>query len=217
MTARRQQGFTLLEVMLVALLMGLAAAAVVLSINNDPVKDQLSKQARKFVAVTEMALQEVTLSGRWAGIVVEDDHYYFVVYDDEIQQATESEQAAKERRTKSNRPKWIPITHKRQFQKRYLEQGMEFELTVDGLPLKQDEDESESWFDEPFAEVESTLTKKFPEPQVMLFPSGEISAFELLLTAKNDQNEDIEVMVISDSLGRMKILETEQDFIEADL
>lgn len=49
-SARHQAGFTLLEVLLVAMLMGLVATAVTLSMGGARGDRELDKQARRFMA-----------------------------------------------------------------------------------------------------------------------------------------------------------------------
>ncbi|GLS83470.1 type II secretion system minor pseudopilin GspH [Paraferrimonas haliotis] len=210
MIRRRQSGFTLLEVMLVVLLIGMSAAAVVLSMSTNSVEDELKKQAQKFMAVTEIALQEATLSGRFAGILVEDNSYSFLVYDDEVRRATETDEQKKQRRlNQSNLPKWLALSGRRGFERQTMAQGIDLELTIDGLPLDQEEDGGESWFDDDF--IEATNANKHPEPQLLLFPSGEMTAFELIFASKNDKGEDVIVEVIGDPLGRMHIVGEEPE------
>jgi len=78
-------------------------------------------------------------------------------------------------------------------------------LVLDGLPLVQDDEEDDSWFEEPLIEPSADDKKKHPEPQVMLFPSGEMSAFELTFIAKTDKGQQAEALVVGDALGRLTI------------
>ncbi|MGL4833008.1 MAG: prepilin-type N-terminal cleavage/methylation domain-containing protein, partial [Shewanella sp.] len=61
----RHAGFTLMEVMLVILLMGLTAAAVTMSIGNSGPKQALERTAQQFMAATELVLDETVLSGHF--------------------------------------------------------------------------------------------------------------------------------------------------------
>lgn len=78
MLTLRHAGFTLMEVMLVILLMGLTAAAVTMSIGNSGPQQALEKTAQQFIAATELVLDETVLSGQFIGIVVEKTSYQFV-------------------------------------------------------------------------------------------------------------------------------------------
>lgn len=71
MQIRHSRGFTLLEVMLVVLLMGLAATAVTMTMGNSGPKQQLTREAQRFMAATETVLDETVLSGQFIGIVVD--------------------------------------------------------------------------------------------------------------------------------------------------
>lgn len=179
----RQTGFTLMEVMLVILLMGLTAAAVTMSIGNSGPQQALERTAQQFMAATELVLDETVLNGQFIGIVIEKNSYQFVFYKD---------------------GKWNPLEKDRMLSEKQMETGVSLNLVLDGLPLVQEDEEEKSWFDEPFIEAKTEDKKKHPEPQIMLFPSGEMSAFELSFIAKTDKGQ-IDVLVVGDALGRLTL------------
>ncbi|TRY12259.1 type II secretion system minor pseudopilin GspH [Shewanella hanedai] len=179
-----QKGFTLMEVLLVILLMGMAASAVTMSMSGADKKRELEKTAQQFMAATEMVLDETVLSGHFIGIVVEKESYKYVVYDE---------------------GKWKPLTKDRILGERQMEPGVRIDLVLDGLPLVQDDEEQDSWFEEPLIEKSEEDKKKFPEPQILLFPSGEMSAFELMFVSDNDEGKEVEALVVGDALGRLTL------------
>ncbi|WP_297895428.1 type II secretion system minor pseudopilin GspH [Shewanella sp.] len=179
----RHAGFTLMEVMLVILLMGLAAAAVTMSISSSGPKKALERTAQQFIAATELVLDETVLSGYFVGIVVEKTSYQFVYYKDS---------------------KWHPLEKDRILSEKQMDPGVTLNLVLDGLPLVQEDETDESWFEEPLIEPSAEDKKKHPEPQILLLPSGEMSAFELSFIAKTDQGE-IDVLVVGDALGRVTL------------
>lgn len=179
----RHAGFTLMEVMLVILLMGLAAAAVTMSIGNSGPQQALERTAQQFIAATELVLDETVLSGYFVGIVVEKTSYQFVYYKDS---------------------KWHPLEKDRILSEKQMDPGVTLNLVLDGLPLVQEDETEESWFEEPLIEPSAEDKKKHPEPQILLLPSGEMSAFELSFITKTDQGE-IDVLVVGDSLGRLTL------------
>lgn len=179
----RHAGFTLMEVMLVILLMGLAAAAVTMSIGNSGPQQALERTAQQFIAATELVLDETVLSGYFVGIVVEKTSYQFVYYKDS---------------------KWHPLEKDRILSEKQMDPGVTLNLVLDGLPLVQEDETDESWFEEPLIEPSAEDKKKHPEPQILLLPSGEMSAFELSFIAKTDQGE-IDVLVVGDALGRLTL------------
>ncbi|MCL1087389.1 type II secretion system minor pseudopilin GspH [Shewanella glacialipiscicola] len=180
----RHAGFTLMEVMLVMLLMGLTAAAVTMSIGNSGPQQALDRTAQQFIAATEMVLDETVLSGQFMGIVIEKTSYQFVFYKD---------------------GKWQPLDEDRLLSEKEMEPGVVMNLVLDGLPLVQEDEEDDSWFEEPLIEPSSDDKKKHPEPQIMLFPSGEMSAFELTFIAKTDKRQQAEALVTGDALGRLTV------------
>ncbi|WP_115406566.1 type II secretion system minor pseudopilin GspH [Shewanella morhuae] len=180
----RHAGFTLMEVMLVILLMGLTAAAVTMSIGNSGPQQALDRTAQQFIAATEMVLDETVLSGQFMGIVIEKTSYQFVFYKD---------------------GKWLPLDEDRLLSEKEMEPGVVMNLVLDGLPLVQEDEEDDSWFEEPLIEPSSEDKKKHPEPQIMLFPSGEMSAFELTFIAKTDKRQQAEALVAGDALGRLTL------------
>ncbi|MCK8046399.1 type II secretion system minor pseudopilin GspH [Shewanella sp. 1CM18E] len=184
MNFTRQTGFTLMEVLLVVLLMGLAATAVTLGMGGASKEKALERSAQQFMMATEMVLDETVLSGHFVGIVVEDTSYKYVYYDE---------------------GKWQPLEQDRLLAERQMDQGVELVLVLDGLPLVQEDEEQDSWFDEPLIEKSAEDKKKFPEPQILLFPSGEMSAFELAFVSEDEMQQDIEVVVFGDALGRLRM------------
>ncbi|MCL1124014.1 type II secretion system minor pseudopilin GspH [Shewanella surugensis] len=184
MNMLRQKGFTLMEVLLVVLLMGLAAAAVTLSMSGAGKARALERTAQQFMQSVELVLDETVMSGDFVGIVVEKDHYKFVFYDE---------------------GKWKPLKNDRLLGEREMAPDVEMTLVVEGLPLVQDDEEdTSSWTDDgPFIEKTAEEKKKFPEPQIFLFPSGEMSAFELMFSGQDDSGNTIDVAVIGDAFGRM--------------
>ena len=190
MKIRQSRGFTLLEMMIVVVLMGLMAVAVIPSISTAGPQKKMEEQAKRFIALTELVMDETVLSGQFLGIVVDPDGYHFVVYKDE---------------------KWQPMTSDRLVTEHQMDEGITLEVIVDGLPLTQSDEENETWFDDddPFAEQDSSSLdddkKKYPEPQIMLFPSGEISPFELHFISKDGDGKDIEELVTGTALGQLTL------------
>ena len=185
MIHHRQGGFTLLEVLLVALLMGLVASAVTLSISVAGPEQMLKKQAQRFMSATEMVLDESVLSGQFIGIVIDEDQYQFVFYKE---------------------GKWMPVDQDRLLSAKKMDAGITLDIVIDGMPLVQEDEQNESWFDEPFIDEESEEEKKkHPEPQILLFPSGEMTPFELGFNTVNDDLQPVNVLVVGDALGHLTL------------
>ena len=180
-------GFTLLEVMLVVLLMGVAATAVTFTMGDSGPKQTLTKAAEQFIASVDLVLDETVLSGQFLGVVVDEDKYQFVIYQDE---------------------KWQPLQDDRLLSSRQMKPEISLSLVLEGLPLVQEDEEDESFFDEPFEEADVGLesgNKKPIEPQILLFPSGEMSSFDLAFIYKSKDGQELQLNVIGDALGRLSL------------
>jgi general secretion pathway protein H len=78
----QQPGFTLLEVMLVVLLIGLASLTVVMTFPNTlSSENNASWQAQRFATLLQLAEDEALISGNELGLVIEKNSYQFAIYD----------------------------------------------------------------------------------------------------------------------------------------
>lgn len=78
----QQPGFTLLEVMLVVLLIGLASLTVVMTFPNTlSSENNASWQAQRFATLLQWAEDEALISGNELGLVIEKNSYQFAIYD----------------------------------------------------------------------------------------------------------------------------------------
>ena len=75
MRSDNMRGFTLIEILVVLVIMGLLAATVVLTMGGD--KAPLAEQAHRFAARASMAAQESIVTGMPMGLYVSDEGYTF--------------------------------------------------------------------------------------------------------------------------------------------
>jgi general secretion pathway protein H len=166
----KYSGFTLLEVMLVLLIMGLATGAVVLSYTGESGRDLLKKQTQRFQVVFNMASDYAVLNQRQLGLRVEDDNNsYFFMYLDETQ-------------------KWQKLEFDNTFAEHQLPELFSLELFLTGLPWETDKSLfSSGVFDEELSvsndavEIGNEEEKELEPPQVFIFSSGEITPFSVTL------------------------------------
>ena len=84
LSRQRSSGFTLIEIMLVLVIMGLVAGYVVVNaFGNDP-QDKLKSEAQRFHAVATLASDFAVLNQMEFGLVIDDkrNSYKFVFLDD---------------------------------------------------------------------------------------------------------------------------------------
>ncbi|MGL5589735.1 MAG: type II secretion system minor pseudopilin GspH, partial [Aeromonas veronii] len=117
----RQSGFTLLEVLLVAMLMGLVATAVTLSMGGARGDRELDKQARRLMATLQLAQEYAVMDGRLVGIRIEDNGWQFM------------QRQAKDR-------KWLALTGDKQLGPVQLAENMTLALELEGFGWQPDSD-----------------------------------------------------------------------------
>jgi general secretion pathway protein H len=175
MTTRRTPfakyaGFTLLEVMLVLLIMGLATGAVVLSYSGENGQDLLKKQTQRLQVVFNMASDFAVLNQRQLGLRVDDaNNSYYFMYQDEEQE-------------------WQKLELDTTFAEHPLPDLFSMELFLTDLPWETEGSLfSSGVFDEELSvsndgvEIGNEEEKKLDPPQIFIFSSGEITPFSLTL------------------------------------
>ena len=78
--SRQQQGFTLLEVLLVLILMGLAVSIVLPNLKSSDSDSAIKTEAKRFAALTQIAHETALITGKDLGIKVNDQSYEFMVW-----------------------------------------------------------------------------------------------------------------------------------------
>ncbi|AGH47577.1 type II secretion system minor pseudopilin GspH [Paraglaciecola psychrophila] len=185
MTMRRSPfakhaGFTLLEVMLVLLIMGLATGAVVLSYSGENGPDLLKKQTQRLQVVFNMASDFAVLNQRQLGLRVENakNSYYFM-YQDEEQE-------------------WQKLELDNTFAEHQLPDLFSLELFLTGLPWETENSLfSSGLFDEELSvsndgvEIGNEGEKKLDPPQIFIFSSGEITPFSITLAYEPEFSNEL--------------------------
>lgn len=154
-SGRRCRGFTLLELLVVLVLMGVILAIAVLSVGDGGRSDRIREEARRVVALIDLASEEALLNTTPYGLEWRPDGYRFLLFRDGGWQLLERDSLLGTRH-------WPP--------------GVEAELYIEGQPVapslaepQSDEGEEEGGKDELL-------------PAVVFFPDGERTPFEMMLS-----------------------------------
>ena len=75
------RGFTLVEILVVLLIIGVISAAVLLSVNVTGRDRDLEKESERLLALVNYAREQAELQTREYGLIFHDDGYQFVAYD----------------------------------------------------------------------------------------------------------------------------------------
>jgi general secretion pathway protein H len=199
---RLSTGFTLIEVLLVILLIGLLASAVVINFSGESRDKKLETQTSQLQLLVQIASETAMLKQQELGLFVDNDGYRFMLFQDD---------------------KWHSIREPKSLRARQFPPGYKIELELEGLEWSegnllsqlewQEEDDTlfeENSFDQREAEKlqqeakddKSTAPKlrtgfeiaprqkDDPKlPQIYLLSSGEVTPF--LLTVRDDTESPV--------------------------
>jgi len=156
-----QQGFTLIELMVVMVLLGLLTSLAVTSIGGNLARE-LEVETNRMHALLREAANEAVFTNSEIGVQVSEEGYSFITYDEQEQ----SWQAASSQiLSPQTLPEWLTL---------------EFQREGEAVELPKRKQESE---DREFGEEEKVI-----KPDFMFLSSGEITNFTLTLSLRDDVN-----------------------------
>jgi general secretion pathway protein H len=150
--ALAQRGFTLIEVLVVVLIIGIMVAGTVISVTVAHGDRDLEKERDRILGLTDYLREQAALEGREYGMRCFDGGYEFLVYYRDV-----------------NDPefgRWQQLPDDPLTRIRHLPQGLSLDLAVEGRKIILPKEDTEG---------------EEPKPQVLLYSSGELSLFELTL------------------------------------
>ncbi|MFT5814367.1 MAG: general secretion pathway protein H [Psychroserpens sp.] len=157
---RLQQGFTLIEVMLVIVLIGVMVSAVQFTFSGNKPEQLLENNSARFAGIFDVAAEYGLLNNVELGLYIEKNSYQFLGYDG---------------------VNWSPIADNLLFEVYTLPEGIEITLQLDDLPIEEpllfdstlliNEDEADDFTDDP--------KQKKIIPQVYMLSGGDITPFSL--------------------------------------
>lgn len=175
----QQQGFTLLEVMMVLLIVGILVGSVVYNSVSVDQEELLKKQAQRLQIVVGTVSEFAILNQLEMGMRIEPDtnEYFFMVLDEEQQ--------------------WQPFAGSKIFEPYQLPEPFGLELQLDDLPWVSSDSlfEDNTIFDEKLTLDDKEVNigqedEPPPPPQVLLFSSGEVTPFSMILKYEPSFGDD---------------------------
>ncbi len=175
----RLAGFTLLELLMVILVVGILSSVVLLNINLGGPERQLPEEAERLSALLALASDEAVMENREYGLKVEADGYVFLCFSEDTQ-------------------RWRPCAG-RLFAAHTLPEGLELRLLTESrlrLPRKQAEARPLTGSDKEGEDAGAHI-----EPDLLLLSSGEATPVELELRLSEDPSRRLTLRL--DEIGRV--------------
>ena len=114
-TSKRSRGFTLIELMVVMVLLGLISSIALTTVGGGNQKRELLNEVNRLHAVLRMGAEEAVFNNIEIGVLIDDEHYEFLTYDEEVGQW----EAAQAHFLRSyTLPEWISLSFQREGKKR---------------------------------------------------------------------------------------------------
>ncbi|HSQ69880.1 MAG TPA: type II secretion system minor pseudopilin GspH [Steroidobacteraceae bacterium] len=169
-------GFTLLELLVVIVIIGIITSLAVVSVRVLGGDHQLDEEARRLRAVLSQAREDAMLEGRDVGVRLDEAGYDFVRYD-------------------GRRNVWDLVIDDPLLRERRLPDGLRFALRLEDRELR--------------LKLRAVPTvERQPLPQLMLFASGDLVPFEILLRRDGSDQERVIQGLVD---GTIQLRSSEED------
>ena len=176
----RSSGFTLLEVLMVVLVVGILSAVVLISLNPGGPERKLGDETERLASLISLASNEAVMQNREYGVRLEPGAYGFLCLDDKSQ-------------------KWRECVGDSMLKHHVLPEGLEVRaLTAGRMSLPEGEAEAPDSQKEDAEKADAARLT----PDVILLSSGEASPVELEIRVIEEPS--LRMTVIVDDIGRVK-------------
>lgn len=186
------RAFTLIEILVVMVIVGILMAVAFLSFGILGDDDNMDREARRLSSLIQLVIDEATTQGRDFGVEFMTAGYRFVEHDPLLEQ-------------------WFEVIGDDYLAQRTLEEGMEFELTLEERRILLHTEAQETAREE-VEEEEPSLVNRLENrdltddylPHVLILSSGDVTPFELRMIRDADRRELLLTLSLA---GEIEILQ----------
>ena len=186
------RGFTLIEILVVIVIVGILMAVAFLSFGILGDDDNMDREARRLSSLIQLVTDEATTQGRDFGVEFMTAGYRFVEHDPLLDQ-------------------WFEVTGDDYLPQRNLEEGLEFELTLEERRILLHTEAQETAREEE-EEYEPSLFNRLENrdltddylPHVLILSSGDVTPFDLRIIRDTDRRELLLTLSLA---GELEILQ----------
>jgi general secretion pathway protein H len=183
---RFDRGFTLIELLVVMVIVATVVSIGVLSFGLLGSERELETEARRFVALMEVAQDDATMQGREFGIELMTAGYRFVEYDALTGQ-------------------WADVPGDETLRLRELPEELEFELYLEDRRIQLEYDPAT--FDDPEKSSGRSASDVY-SPHLLVYSSGDATPFELHFWRRFD---DSRVVLRGNALGFVENVDLDEE------
>ncbi len=185
-----QSGFTLIEMMVVLVIMGVIVSMMVISLNSNEIKEDMEVEMTRLHVLINLAQEEAILQGQVMSLAISENTYRFDILN--VENET-----------------WQPLVDEKVFRERSIIPGTSFSLVIDEiekearniefkreLTLQEEKEKREK-------QKQASDEEERKYQRVYIEPSGEMFPFELIL---RNEDDSVEVKLVLGADGKIKVV-----------
>lgn len=186
----KPRGFTLIELMLVVVILGLTTSVVMLSMPSMTTQKQDETQLAQLANRLALFQEQAETEGQTLGLYMNEHHYQFMTLKPQVSGAAASMTGSGDT-SEATAPAWALYTHPRWQTQGDFSPEDEVQLSLSGLTL--DEDATATSRATDTVDDASQVT-----PQILILPGGEITPFTLAVTGHDGAHGKTQTLSVTE-------------------